>query len=189
MAANIKIRAANQSDLSPALSYVQSRYHRKFGTEPKSLGEDCLIAEMEANIVGVMVLHFSTGGEFDFESQFLLNFSLLEKSRLQTVSFSRWVANHSGVGIGLMFAAIRLALGRGAAHSLSCARPDTLRALRRKYSLPLDMLHFPIRRENIPSQDMKYFLANPSPCLCAASLGQWYDRLESIQSPDLLLDF
>ncbi len=184
----ITIRRACRRDLGPALAYVQSRYHRKFGTEPSSLSTDCLIAENSRGVVGVLALHFSNGERFEFEDQFRFNFALLNKNRSQTVSFSRWVSNKPGVGIALMYCAVMTAMRQGATHSLSCARIETLRALRRRYGLPMDIIRVPVWSERIPPQDQNYFFTQPAPVLCAASLQRWYDRLDTISAEGVVLD-
>jgi hypothetical protein len=180
---NIRMVGPGQSDL--ALEYVRSVYQRKFGTQPKTLWRDCLVAEDSHGIVGVMAMQFSEGERFEVESHFLFDFAALVHPRKKFVSFGRWVATKLGAGNALMFAGVQYALSRERSFSLSCSKTETLKALRRRYGLRYDILRFPVNAMVIPAEDHNFFLSPPAPCLCAASLQQWYDRLALAMQPEV----
>ena len=170
-----QVATTEQFDL--ALAYVRAIYKRKFGTFPKSLGKNCLIAECGEDIVGVIAMQFSEGERFEFENNFLLDFSILNQPRARCVSFGRWVATKPGAGNALMCAAVKHSIALGKTHSISCSKTETLRALHRRYGLRYDVLAVPVIAEQVLEEDRNFFLSKPSPCLCFALLSQWYDRL------------
>ncbi len=185
MDAEIEIRMIQPDQSDRALEYVRAVYRRKFGTEPKTLWPDCLVAQDGQGIVGVMAMQFSDGQAFELESQFLFDFEVLAHPRQKFVSFGRWVASKPGVGNALMFAGVQRALNCGRSHSLSCSKIETLRALHRRYGLRYDVLRFAINTRRIPAEDRNYFLSKPEPRLCAASLQQWYDKLALAMRPSI----
>ncbi len=182
----VLIRKASEDDLSLAIRFVEAVYQERFGTKPTTIWPECLVAFHEGSLVGVTALQFSRGEPFDIESDFQFDISILPEKREKIVSFGRWVTTErQGVALGLVAAATRYSLSKGRTRMFSCAKPNLLRFLKKKYKLRFDAFAVPINITAIAQEDLNFFTSKPRPQLYSANLHEWYDILERNIPPNV----